>query len=87
MVWMLLFIGLFLASAVDVDAEAALRGYGGLMGPSGQIVAPADLQGMTGSELGAAIAADAFRTGWAMIRCRMALHARPGSPLATDRCV
>ncbi len=50
-------------------AEAAIIGSGGIRGAAGEIVTPADLDGMTPVELEAAIASGAFRTGWALY-CR-----------------
>jgi len=52
------------ASDAGTWAEAAIIGSGGLVGAFGAILTPADLVGMTGSELGAAIASGEIVSGW-----------------------
>ena len=52
------------ASDARAWADAAIVGSGGLVGAFGAILTPADLVGMTGSELGAAIASGEIVTGW-----------------------
>ncbi len=69
MFWTSLFMGVIVASAPPTATpvswtEAAILGSGGLAGADGQLVIPADLEGMTGSKLGAAIASGELWTGW-----------------------
>jgi hypothetical protein len=52
------------ASDARAWADAAIFGSGGLVGAFGALLTPADLVGMTGSELGAAIASGEIVTGW-----------------------
>ena len=56
--------GVAKTSDAQAWAEAAIAGSGGLVGAFGTILTPADLVGMTGSELGAAIASGEIVTGW-----------------------
>ncbi len=63
------------SSAPLAWAEAAIIGSGGIRGAFGEIITPADLDGMTPFELEAASASGAFHTGWGLY-CRSTM--RPG---------